>query len=392
MKRYIALLGCICLLMTLLTGCLPQFMPDEDESASYEKTDYEKKLDELIDLLSEVYVDGYSTEQLGDYLAQAAIEATGDRWSYYISAEEYASYLEDTNNEYVGIGVTVQLLNEDDPGFSILEVNKNGPAYTAGLQVNDVILAVEGANSLELGIDGVKDAIRGEAGTEVTLTILRDGEELDITIPRAVIEYEIVTYQMLDSVGYIKISDFQAHCAQRSIEAIEDLLRQGATALIFDVRYNPGGRKSELVELLDYLLPEGILFRSVDYKGRESVDESDASTYLDIPMAVLVNEDSYSAAEFFAAALQEYEWATVVGTQTVGKGNYQQTYLLSDGSAVAVSTGHYSTPLGNNLEGVGITPDVIAEVDDETYLDLYYERIEWTEDPQLLAALEAVAE
>ena len=109
-------------------------------------------------------------------------------------------------------------------------------------------------------------------------------------------------------------------------------------------------------------------------------------------MAVLVNEDSYSAAEFFAAALQEYEWATVVGTQTVGKGNYQQTYLLSDGSAVAVSTGHYSTPQGKNLEGVGITPDVIVEVDDQTYLNLYYERLDWTEDPQLQAALEAIAE
>ena len=213
-----------------------------------------------------------------------------------------------------------------------------------------------------------------------------------MTITRAVIEYEVVTYELLDTVGYIKIADFQAHCAQRSIEAIEDLLHQGATALVFDVRYNPGGRKSELVELLDYLLPEGILFRSVDYKGKEAIDESDGATFLDVPMAVLVNEDSYSAAEFFAAALQEYEWATVVGAPTVGKGNYQQTFQLSDGSAIAVSTGHYSTPLGKNLEGVGVTPDKIVEVDDQTYMDLYYEKLDWTEDPQLQAALEAVAE
>lgn len=389
MKRLIALFGCLCLLLTVLTGCMPQFMPETETS---DKTDYEKKLDEIVDLLSQVYVDGYSTEELGDYLAEAAVSATGDRWSYYISADEYASYMEDSNNEYVGIGVTVQLVNEDDPGFTILEVNKDGPAFVAGILPNDIILEVEGSSSLELGIDGVKDTIRGVAGTDVNLLILRDGQELPITITRAVIEYEVVTYELLDTVGYIKIADFQAHCAQRSIEAIEDLLHQGATALVFDVRYNPGGRKSELVELLDYLLPEGILFRSVDYKGREAVDESDAATFLDVTMAVLVNEDSYSAAEFFAAALQEYEWATIVGAPTVGKGNYQQTYLLSDGSAVAVSTGHYSTPKGNNLEGVGVTPDKIVEVDDQTYMEIYYEKLDWTEDPQLQAALDAVRE
>lgn len=389
MKRYAALFGSLCLILALLTGCVPQFTPQSDTS---QKTDYEKKLDELVDLLSEVYVDGYTTDELGDYLAEAAVKATGDRWSYYISAEEYASYFEDSNNEYVGIGVTVQLVNEDDPGFTILEVNKNGPALTAGILVNDVILEVEGVSSLELGIEGVKDKIRGEAGTEVTLTILREGRELSITVTRAVIEYEVVTYEMIDTVGYIKIADFQAHCAERSIQAIETLLHQGATALVFDVRFNPGGRKSELVELLDYLLPEGILFRSVDYKGKEALDESDPGTYLDIPMAVLVNEDSYSAAEFFAAALQEYEWATIVGTQTVGKGNYQQTFRLSDGSAVAVSTGHYSTPLGKNLEGVGVTPDEIIDVDYDTYLALYYETVEREDDAQLQAALKAVAE
>lgn len=390
MKRYVALFGCFCLLLTLLTGCVPQFMPTDTDTTK--KTDYEKKLDELVDLLSEVYVDGYTTDELGDYLAEAAIQATGDRWSYYISAEEYASYLEDSNNEYVGIGVTVQLVNEDDPGFTILEVNKNGPAFTGGILPNDIILEVEGVSSLELGIEGVKDKIRGEAGTQVNLTILRDGQELPMSITRAVIEYEVVTYKMIDSVGYIKIADFQAHCAERSIEAIDDLLRQGATGLVFDVRFNPGGRKSELVQLLDYLLPEGILFRSVDYKGKETLDESDGATFLDIPMAVLVNEDSYSAAEFFAAALQEYEWATIVGNQTVGKGNYQQTFRLSDGSAVAVSTGHYSTPLGKNLEGVGVTPDKLIDVDYDTYLALYYETVELEDDAQLQAALEAVAE
>ena len=199
-------------------------------------------------------------------------------------------------------------------------------------------------------------------------------------------------YELLESGdGYIKINNFDSHCARDTIAAIEELVGQGAKALIFDLRFNPGGYKHELVEVLDYLLPEGPLFRSVDYKGGEEVDYSEAS-YLDIPMAVLVNEDSYSAAEFFAAALQEYEAAVVVGAQTCGKANYQQTFRLSDGSAIAISTGHYQTPNGVTLAGVGVTPDIPVEVDQETYLAIYYETLDKAEDAQLQAAITALAE
>ena len=145
------------------------------------------------------------------------------------------------------------------------------------------------------------------------------------------------------------------------------------------------------MELLDYLLPEGPLFRSVDYKGNEDIDYSDAAC-VELPMAVLVNGDSYSAAEFFAVALQEYGVGTVVGTQTVGKANYQQTFVLSDGSAVAVSTGHYQTPHGVTLAGVGITPDIPVEVDDDTYLKIYSNALEKSEDAQLQAAIAALTQ
>ena len=202
----------------------------------------------------------------------------------------------------------------------------------------------------------------------------------------------MVSYELLGTTGYIKIANFHARCAQESIAAIEELQTQGATSLIFDMRFNPGGSLDELITLLDYLLPEGVIFRAVNYKGKEEIMESDAEQHLNIPMCVLVNEDSYSAAEFFAAALQEYDYATVVGTQTVGKGNYQQTFMLSDGSAVAISTGHYSTPNGVNLEGVGITPDIPVEVDEQTYINIYSDTIEKSDDPQLQAALKALQE
>ena len=176
-----------------------------------------------------------------------------------------------------------------------------------------------------------------------------------------------------------------------TIAAIEDLRAKGAKSLIFDLRFNPGGMKTELVTILDYLLPEGPLFRSVDYQGHEEVDYSEESC-LEMPMAVIINDDSYSAAEFFAAALQEYDWAEIVGTKTCGKANYQQTFRLSDGSAVAVSTGHYQTPNGVTLADVGVTPDVIVEVDEETYWNLYYEKVEKADDAQLQAAISLLAE
>ena len=203
---------------------------------------------------------------------------------------------------------------------------------------------------------------------------------------------EVVSYELLENaIGYIKINNFDSNCARDTLVAIDALREQGAQSLIFDLRFNPGGMKDELLKVLDYLLPEGPLFTSVDYLGNEYTDYSDENS-LDMPMAVLVNGDSYSAAEFFAAALQEYNAATVVGTQTCGKGNYQQTFRLSDGSAVAVSTGHYKTPNGVQLTDVGVTPDIVVEVDEETYLNLYYEKVEKAEDAQLQAAISALAQ
>ena len=383
-----AVLLLLCMALGLCSCTLP-YLADTTVVSSGD-TDYLKKLNEAIALLDEVYVDGYSTDKLGDYLAQAAVAATGDRWSYYISAEDYDAYMEQNNNAYVGIGVTIELTNEDDEGFTVVSVTRNSPAEKAGLQSGDVIVAVEGEAVDPADMTATQQKVRGEAGTKVTMSIVRGTERMDVTVERATIETEVVAYELLkDNIGYIKINNFDTHCARDTLAAIEDLQKQGANALIFDLRFNPGGMLNELVQVLDYLLPEGVIFRSVDYKGVEDVVNSDASC-LQLPMAVLVNEDSYSAAEFFAAALQEYKWATIVGTQTVGKANYQQTYRLSDGSAIAVSTGHYQTPNGVTLADVGITPDCIVPVDEETYRNIYYEKIEKSEDTQLQTAIAAV--
>lgn len=401
MKRTLLISISALLIAALLTGCalLPADLftsvSQNDPTEPTDNTvtvdaDYLAKLEEVVGLLDKVYIDGYDTDKLGDYLAEAAVAATGDRWSYYISAEDYAAYVESNENAYVGIGVTIKHENDDDPGFTIASVTHNSPAEEAGLKIGDMVVAVEGEAVDPEDMSAAQKKVRGEAGTDVTITILRDGERLDVTITRNVIETEVVVYELLDTNdGYIKINNFDAHSARDTIDAIDDLVGQGAKSLIFDLRFNPGGRKDELVQVLDYLLPEGPLFRSVDYLGNEEVDTSDASC-LEMPMAVLINGDSYSAAEFFAAALQEYDWATVVGTQTCGKANYQQTFLLSDGSAVAVSTGHYQTPNGVTLADVGVTPDITVEVDDETYAALYYEQVEKADDAQLQTAISAL--
>lgn len=395
-KQNLRMLCVLLAAMLLLSGCTFRFDAfDRSETEQVEadtaaQEDYHEKLDEIVALLNEVYVDGYDTDKLGDYLAQAAVAATGDRWSYYVSVEDYDAFVESNENAYVGIGVTVESSDDLTDGVQITKVTPNSPAEEAGIEADDRIYAVEGETVESLGLDETKNRIRGEEGTEVTLTILRGEKKFDVTVKRASVEVEVVKYSMLDgSIGYIKINNFEANSADRTIEAIDALRGQGAKALVFDLRFNPGGRKDELVRVLDELLPEGPLFRSVDYKGNESVDYSDADC-VELPMAVLVNGDSYSAAEFFAAALQEYDWATVVGTKTCGKANYQQTFRLSDGSAVAVSTGHYQTPHGVTLANVGVTPDEIVEVDNKTYLELYKEAVAVKDDAQLQAAIKAV--
>lgn len=347
------------------------------------------KLDRLENLIQERYIGEADGEAMEDAAAAAMVKATGDRWSYYIPASQYEAHKEQSENAYVGIGITIQQA-EDGSGFLIVMVNQNGPAQEAGIQVNDLLIAVEDQDVREMTADQVRELIRGEAGTKVSLTVMRQGEHQTLAVERRRIESAVATGQMLtDGIGLVKINNFDERCASESIAAIQKLQQEGAKKIIFDVRNNPGGYAEELVKLLDYLLPEGDLFRSVSYDGTEKVDTSDADC-LDMPMAVLINGSSYSAAEFFAAALQEYQAATIVGEPTVGKGVYQTTISLGDGSAVALSTGKYFTPKGNSLTDVGVTPDVRVDVDEETAEKIYYGTLGYADDLQIQAAIQVL--
>ena len=360
-------------------------------SAREEDSPVQAKAAEVQEIIETYFIDDYDEDTLADGAASGMVDATGDEWSYYLSADEVAAYEESMANADVGVGITITE-DAEAGGMRVEEVVSGGPAEEAGIRVGDLLLAVEGEDVLPLGIDGTRDLVRGEEGTRVNMHFSRNGAEYDVSVERRSIETPVVTGELLDgSIGYVKIDNFDERSAAETIAFVKDLIGQGAEALLFDVRFNPGGYADELVKVLDYLLPEGDLFRSVDYAGREEVDTSDASC-VELPMAVLVNEDSYSAAEFFAAALQEYEWATIVGSQTYGKGNFQTAFYLSDGSMVNLSIGKYYTPGGKSLSETGVTPDVVVDLDDEQYALLYYNALEQADDPQFQAAIDTLTQ
>ena len=346
------------------------------------------KLDELRALIDRKFIGDIDWKTVEDYAAAGMVEGLGDRWSYYMSEESYANYKEQMNNSYVGVGITV--VEREDKYLDILEVSKGGPAEGAGVEPGGIIIRVGEQDIAEIGINGATALIKGEEGTDVTLTIRYGEEDREFTMTRAYFEVTVAWGQMLeDGIGMVTIENFDGRCAEETITAVEELLAQGATKLIFDVRNNPGGYKHELCKILDYLLPEGPLFRSEYYDGTTQVDESDAKC-LEIPMVVLVNRESISAAEFFGAAMSEYDAATLVGEQTIGKGYFQQAHELSDGSAVGLSVGKYTTPNGVSLTNVGITPDIPVEVDEELFWQIYYGNLDWSQDPQVLAAVEVL--
>ena len=350
------------------------------------------KIEELKTVIDRYFIGEADMTKAEDAAASAMIDALGDKWSYYISAEDYAAHMENKNNAYVGIGITI-VVREDGTGEDVIEVKPGSSAQEAGILPGDTLIKVDGTSIAGMDSNQVASLVRGEEGTSLTVTVLRDGEEKDFTLKRQTIRVQVATGQMLEgNIGLIKINNFNTNCATETIAAIESLQEQGATKLIFDVRNNPGGYVDEMIKVLDYLLPEGVLYRDLDCYGREGEEKSDKSC-LELPMAVLVNGNSYSAAEFFAACLQEKQWATVVGENTTGKGHYQNTIRLNDGSAVNISTGKYFTPNGVNLtETGGIVPDVIETVDKQTAAMIYAGAVPAAEDAQIQAAVKYLQE
>ncbi len=320
-------------------------------------------------------------EEATDKALSAFVDGLGDRWSYYLPAQRHQETIERRANSYVGIGVTVDSVSREE-GLLVQSVTRDGPADKAGVLAGDVITAVDGASIAGEGRETASDLIRGEEGTKVALTLLgEDGASRDVTCTRATLHNASAQGRLLDNkVGYVQLSNFYSGSADSFQAEVDALLEQGAESLLIDLRGDPGGYVSELEQILDYLLPEGPVFTHKPRWWFKSVYMSDGNC-VDLPMAVLVNQHSYSAAELLAAQLRESVDAPIVGERTSGKGYSQLTFPLANGGGAGLSTAAYCTGSGHSLIGEGIVPDVELSLPEGAALG-------GEDDVQLKAALE----
>ena len=340
-------------------------------------------------LVTGKFVGEYDQRTMVESTLENMVTALGDRWSGYLDPQEAQRVKTARANTYVGIGVTVG--QEPEDGLEILRVTEGGPAQAAGLAPGEIIRGVDGQAITAENRADLVNAIQGEAGTTVTLEVEgTDGARRTVEVTRQEIHGLTAAWTMLaDQVGLVSIQNFYSGTADLVKQGVEELQAQGARALVFDLRNNPGGYVTELTEILDFLLPEGTIFISRTNDGEETVYTSDAAC-VDLPMAVLVNAESYSAAEFFAAELREAAGAVVAGEQTSGKGYSQVLFTLADGSAISLSTARYYTGSGISLIGTGVTPEPLVALSQEEAQRLLAGTLSPEEDPQLQSALEAL--
>ncbi len=336
------------------------------------------------------FVGDYDPDQVRQAAERAMVEALGDRWSYYLTPEELQAAMSTRENNYVGIGVTIE---DDEKGLLIIQVTPESPADKAGLQPGEIICGVEGTPITPANRDESVDRIRGEAGTKVRLDVLdEEGERRSVEITRDKVQSLSARWEMLDGdIALLTIANFYTGAAKQVSSCLTELEEAGAKALLLDVRNNPGGYVTEVTKILDRLLPEGDVFRIRYYNGKETVYASDKG-FVDLPMAVLVNENSYSAAELMAAQVHEAAGAPLVGTRTTGKGYAQNLYTLRDGSAVNLSDAKYFTGGGTSLIGTGLTPDPYIGLNYYRQWDLMLGRLDHKDDGQLQAAIRVLGE
>lgn len=343
---------------------------------------------ELLEVIDERFIGEFDIDEIKAAAMHAAVESLDDDWSYYLTPAEYAEFLRHANNRYTGIGVDV-VIDDDTEGMKVLGVYGDSGADLAGIVIGDIITGVDGQSIAGLSLSEIRDLLRRPLGSSAVLTVLRsDGEYHLITVLYDVVFTNPVTFEMLiGNIGYVKLRNFEESAADRFIDAVNELIEAGAAGFIYDVRNNNGGRVGEVTKILDFLLPEGEIFISVDRSGIENITRSDAN-FIDLPAVVLVNQHSYSGAEFFAAMLYEYDYAATIGQQTTGKNRMQSTIPLSNGGAVHISTGHYLTKNRISLYDIGgFTPEFIITMTDEES-DLFNRNsLEKESDPQFIKAL-----
>jgi carboxyl-terminal processing protease len=341
--------------------------------------------------INDVYVGDVDGKTVSEAALAATVTALGDRWSYYMTPEQYKDYMEASNNQFSGIGISVRK-DEATGGIQVMAVYPGSGAEKAGMAAGDIIIAVNGTDITGMTLKEGSALIQGDIGQTVQLDLIGpEGTRRQVKAEYMLIDTNPVSYEMLDGhVGLIRIKNFEGGASDEFIKAADDLVKQGAVSFVFDVRNNRGGKVVEMQKMLDYLLPECEIFVSVQKNGKETVLRSGPENQK-LPAVVLVNQFSFSAAEYFAAVLKEYQYAQVIGQHTTGKNRSQITLELPDGGALHISSGEYLTPKRVSLtEQGGITPDTEVVLSDEDNAALYAEQLDTSKDAQLQKALDVL--
>lgn len=342
-----------------------------------------KRLDDVDTYVREHYYTDINEEDVMNGLLKGYVSGLNDKYARYSTPEEFQELLREDEGLINGIGISV--IKEESGYMCITEIAEDSPAGKTALQVGDIIVAVDGENVLTLGYGEAVKKVRGTTGTEVKLTIRRDGVDQDITMMRQELVVKTVSSEMLSgNIGYIRVTAFRSNTVEQFQTALDSLVQDGATGLIFDMRDNHGGLVSSVSGCLDPLLPAGDVAYALYKDGTtESIITSDEAE-LDLPMAVLVNQNSASAAEIFPSALRDFGKAKLYGTTTFGKGIMQDTIALDDGGGLTITVARYRTAKSECYHGIGLTPDVQVDLpEDAPALDA----LQHAEDTQLQAAL-----
>ncbi len=345
------------------------------------ETEITEKMEELNGYIDQYYLFDYTDEDVESGIYKGMMAGLGDVYTCYYTPDEYASFMESSNGNYSGIGA---MLSQDySTGIiTVVQVFEGSPAEEVGLQPDDILYKVKGEEVTGQDLSLVVTDLKGEEGTDVDISVMRGTEEIELTVTRRKIEVPTVESKMLtDTIGYIGITEFDDVTDDQFISALDELKNEGMQDLVIDLRNNGGGLVDVTCNILDQLLPEGLIVYTEDKYGNRQEEYSDAEHYFDGKMAVLVNGNSASASEIFAGAIKDYGVGTLIGTQTFGKGIVQSLFPLSDGSAIKITVSRYYTPAGNNIHEVGIEPDIVLERDTES-----------ADDNQLQKAIEVLSE
>lgn len=351
----------------------------------------EKKVAEINALIDKYYYFDVDRDKQEEALYDGIMEGLDDPYSVYYTKEEYADLQEDTSGEYVGIGAVVTM--NSDMRVEIVRPIKNSPAEEAGLKAGDVLVQVDDTTITDQELSVVVDKIRGKEGTKAHLKIYREGEPdyLEFDVERRKVENYTVEDEMLDDkVGYIAVTQFNDNTAKEFEDAINELQAKGAKGAIIDLRDNPGGLLTAVVDMCDYIMDDGVIVSTKDRDGNVIGEYKDTGKHsVDIPLVVLVNGNSASASEIFSGAVQDSGKAKLVGTTTFGKGIVQSVIPLDDGTAVKLTIAKYFTPKGHDIHKKGITPDYVVELPDGKTSAVNIDR---ADDTQLQKAQEVIAE